>query len=162
MGNEVKVCPACEAEYLAHIKTCRACEVELVAPSQTGAFTKISPEDGLVCVHTGPAESLDEFARCLKKHGIECGVYKEVAGKSCSSNDYGLFVPESLTEAAHERISEYLLKLYPETLEAEKRISQGLCPACGATAQGMDECPECGLNLSGTDCGGDDGCGVCG
>lgn len=162
MIEETRICPQCGAEFFAHIVSCSTCDVPLIRPGEKKEVPR--GEGALVCVDEGDYDRVNEFARELKKAGIEYQVLNIGKGKSCSSSGgFGLFVHQSIAREVVGMLEDLMLRLYPELLEAEARLGQGLCPACGAPANGAAECPDCGLNLGGghgaDGCGG--GCGPC-
>lgn len=161
MSEDVKICPSCNAEYYAHITICKGCECELIYPSQKASLQKkaSNTEAGLVCVLEGPPDQVSDLARALNGEGYDCKVFAPGTGKGCSAN-YGIFVEQTIAREAVTALEALQDRLYPELKEAAERLSQGLCPACGAALMGSgDECPDCGLFLGET--GGGD-CGGCG
>ncbi|MBI5587184.1 MAG: hypothetical protein HY889_02320 [Deltaproteobacteria bacterium] len=162
MSEETKICPECGAEFFPHVVNCSSCEVALIRPGEKKELPRA--EGALVCIDEGTYERATELAMELKRAGVECEVLNISKGKSCSSGAvFGLFVHQSVARQVVGMIDGIMKKFYPELLEADARLEAGLCPACGAAANGAPECPDCGLNLGGghgaNGCGGD--CGPC-
>lgn len=164
MEEDVKVCPECDAEYYAHIDECRGCGVPLVFPGEAAEQKVRAVDDSpLVCIEEGTPERLNELSGALLAAGIEGQILRADAGGGCGGGGVGLYVPQSIAREAVNAIDDYWLKKHPELKEMEERMSQGICPACGAqlamttTAGSIRECPDCGLNFEpghgGDDCG---------
>ncbi|MBI5971000.1 MAG: hypothetical protein HY884_07585 [Deltaproteobacteria bacterium] len=166
---DVVVCPSCGAEYFAHITTCHHCEIELVAPERLEEARMNLPKAGgqlVQIIEDGSYERVKALADGLETYGIEAKALK-LSGNSCKSGAaYGIFVPETLAEAAMQAIHGIWKELFPETVESISsmdKMNDGLCPACGAVLTTMAiECPDCGLNLGGPAAGGDCGDKGCG
>lgn len=173
MHEDVKLCPECGAEYFAHVNECRGCGVELKHPEEIekqGFVPESNPDAQLVCIDMGSYHKEAELAGVLKGLGVEeAQVLKAGSGGGCSSDGYGLFVPQDVAEKSARAVEEYWLKLHPEIKEAEDQMAEGRCPACGAECGSYTECPECGLFLGSSDGGPPGGgtpeggdCGPCG
>ncbi|MFQ5737095.1 MAG: hypothetical protein ACE5GY_09590 [Thermodesulfobacteriota bacterium] len=158
MNEQVKICPACSAEYYAHITECRSCEMALVTPEEfSRARAPQQGEGALVCIEEGDYERITGLVHALGSLGIEAQVLKAPGG-GCGGG-FGIFVHQSIARTAVQKVEELWHKLYPEIKEAEARMESGLCPACGSKFHPSDvECPDCGLFLGGDGGGGHGGC----
>ncbi len=163
MEEDVKVCPECDGEYYAHITECRGCGVPLVFPGEAAAKKITANDDSpLVCIEEGSQERLNELSGALLAVGIEPKILRADAGGSCGGGGVGLYVPQSVARDATSALDDYWLNKHPELKEMEERMSQGICPACGAklaistTAGVVKNCHDCGLNF--TPGHGDDDC----
>lgn len=162
--EQTKVCPDCGAEFFAYVKECSRCMVELVPASEItgGAPRKKHPSEGLVCIAEGSYESANDLAWQLREKGFEVTVLRSPAG-SCGGG-FGIFVDQAIAKDAVRYRDELSRKMSAGLDEAEEKLRQGLCPACGAKLMGSsEECPDCGLFVGSTDdCEGDGSCGGCG
>jgi hypothetical protein len=125
--------------------------VPLVSPEELRKGPVRKAEGELTMIMQGSVERMKEIAYGLKAKGIKSKILNAgAAGKSCSGNDYGLFVHQSIAREAAETAGEVHHKLHPEIAELEESYRKGECPACGADVKNAPGvCNDCGLNLGG-------------
>ena len=161
--EQTRVCPDCGAEYFAHVRECNRCMVDLVPASEmrggAPSTAKKHPSDGLVCIEDGTYERANELAWQLREKGFDATVLRAPAA-SCGGG-FGVFVEQSIARDAALYRDALLKKANSGLEEAEEKLRQGICPACGAALMGSsEECPDCGLFVGATDdCEGDGSCG---
>lgn len=162
MDDQTKICPECNAEYYAHITECRSCEVPLIFPHEKVDSRVPKGEGALICIEEGTYERITELVQALQKEGFDAKVLR-APSNSCGGGEYGAFVAQNIAREAAKKADELWQKMFPELIDAEEKLKQGLCPACGASLMGSsDECPDCGLFVGDPDnCGGDGSCGSC-
>ena len=153
--QQIKICPDCATEYVAHIVNCADCGAVLLSPEEN----KMAKEEkkrlvnkaleNAVVVREGDLKWVDELYNVLIDSGIPCSVHVDTGcNKGCCGNTCRLLVSSQDVERAHERIEEYFMEIHPEIQASHELVSRGKCPACGSPV-GTDavECPDCGLTL---------------
>jgi len=165
--EQTKVCPDCGAEYFAYVKECNRCSVALVSPEEMMGGAPMPPKkkhpaEGLICVEEGSYERANELAWQLREKGFEVTVLRAPAG-SCGGG-FGVYAEQAIARDVARYRDELLRNLNAGLDEAEAKLRQGICPACGAALMGSsEECPDCGLFVGvKDDCEGDGSCGGCG
>lgn len=164
--EDTKVCPDCGAEYFSYVKECNRCAVELVSSSLMRggepAPRHKHPSEGLVCIEEGSYERANELAWQLREKGFDATVLRAPAG-SCGGG-FGVYVEQAIARDAAGYRNHLINQLNAGLDEAEEKLRQGICPACGAALMGSsEECPDCGLFIGvKEDCEGDGSCGGCG
>jgi len=146
----VKQCPACGAEYYAHVDDCIDCKVPLKFPDEMLDINSVGEEKGdFVPIQEGALAWLKELDRELLKHKIPSQVKLESACKPGSCGTSGLLLVDAgYVDRANDICREYFLKTQPEMADAQDYDLETQCPACGHHVDDDQmECPDCGLAL---------------
>lgn len=165
---ELRYCPKCKDEYMAHVVNCAACEIPLISGTEMLAIeqshharraqraTAISADDDIVTIHQAQLGEIRRLEDLLAAEGIAYLISGDdkACGQGCCPSSFLLSV---LREDALDAF-----KIIQQEFERTTGLSDHdhthaeavfnpasllvKCPACGATFTPTGpECPDCGL-----------------
>ena len=166
---ELKYCPKCNDEYMAHAEKCAACELELVSgelllekqKKKEQKFTErgggLTESDDLVIIHKGPMVDLKHLQGLFAAERIPSQIVGEddqSCGKGCCPSTFYMQIRREDAQDAFLIIKEEHHKntvLHEhDTTHADAAFDpdaeQVMCPACGHNFEpSVATCPDCGL-----------------
>jgi hypothetical protein len=168
---ELKYCPKCNDEYLAHIENCGVCATKLLTGDEmssqnssreerlAGRKGALTVDDEIVIIQKGTLQELKRLEELLEKECI--GVMVAGDEQSCSSGKCGpgTFYLQVRAEEAQDALKVLQDEFDRTTNLAEHDLSNNdavftprsesaVCPACGCEFNPTSpECPDCGLCL---------------
>ena len=165
---ELKYCPQCNDEYMAHADKCASCNKDLVfglilierqqakEKAQPGRGGELTDSDDLVIVHSGQMVDLKHLQDLFNKEKITSKIVGDDSscGKGCCPSNYFLQIRrEDAPEAMHiiKREHQRLTGLDDHDVSYvdqafDENADEVTCPACGHSFPPTDStCPDCGL-----------------